>query len=165
VLGVRPPRNPDIRSIVCAVDFSACSQLALQCTAELARLEKLPAIKVLNVYEIPLGFMEAGLTSRTAALKIEAVHRSQMEEFLRAAQRAVECEPVFREGSPAPTIAAYADEIGADLIVVGSHGRSSLAAFLLGSTSSRILHHARVPVWAVKSPRERETLWQALDKL
>jgi len=166
VLTVRPLKNPDIKTIVCAVDFSSCSRAALERAVELARLEKLPAIKVLNVFEVPLGFMEAGMTYETVLTKLDTVRKNEMDGFLRSVNTAgVVCEPVAMEGPPAATVAQYAERIGADLIVVGSHGRSRLTAFVLGSISTRIIHQAKVPVWAVKAPGYRESLWLALDRL
>jgi nucleotide-binding universal stress UspA family protein len=47
---------------------------------------------------------------------------------------------------PAQGILSAADEHGADLIVLGSRGRGTLANLLLGSTSERVLHYAKVPV-------------------
>jgi nucleotide-binding universal stress UspA family protein len=46
-------------------------------------------------------------------------------------------------GSPATVIIEKADEWGADLIVVGSHGRTALGEFFFGSVSQKVLHEAR----------------------
>jgi len=54
-------------------------------------------------------------------------------------------------GGPAPAIARIADQVDAELIVVGSRGHSALAGVLLGSVAQRLLHHARVPVLVVPS--------------
>lgn len=53
---------------------------------------------------------------------------------------------VVRRGKPAPTILNYADEIEADLIVVGSRGSDTSARRILGSTTDRILRGSSVPV-------------------
>ncbi len=49
-------------------------------------------------------------------------------------------------GSPAHRIIQYAEEIGSDLIVVGSHGRNALGRFFVGSVSHQVLTHAITPV-------------------
>ena len=52
-------------------------------------------------------------------------------------------------GSAKREITAYAEEIGADLVVLGSHGRHGLG-LLLGSTASGVLHGAKCDVLAVR---------------
>jgi nucleotide-binding universal stress UspA family protein len=47
---------------------------------------------------------------------------------------------------PAEGIVAAAEEIGANLIVMGSHGRSGIGRLLLGSQTSNVLAHSKVPV-------------------
>jgi len=48
--------------------------------------------------------------------------------------------------SPYQAILAKSEAIGADLIVVGSHGRSGLSRLLLGSETVKVLTHAKIPV-------------------
>jgi universal stress protein A len=52
-------------------------------------------------------------------------------------------------GSPKSEVIRVAEEIKADLIVLGSHGRHGIA-LLLGSTATAVLHHARCDVLAVR---------------
>lgn len=52
-------------------------------------------------------------------------------------------------GGPARSIADVADEIGADLIVVGTRGHSALAGVILGSVTQKLLHLASCPVLCV----------------
>lgn len=60
-----------------------------------------------------------------------------------------------REGDPAGTILDRADAEHADVIVVGSHGRSGLARFFLGSVSSRVVTHANCSVLVIKHSHEQ----------
>jgi len=56
------------------------------------------------------------------------------------------------KGEPTETgIVATADEIGADLIVIGSHGRTGFKKFMLGSVAQDVLHKTRLPVLVVKA--------------
>ena len=55
-----------------------------------------------------------------------------------------------RTGDPAAPLELGADENGADLVVVGARGHSVAHRLLLGSVSSRLLHHARQPVLVVR---------------
>ncbi len=53
-------------------------------------------------------------------------------------------------GQPASEIVRVAEEEGCDLIVLGSRGLSGVQAFLLGTASDCVAHHARCPVLVVK---------------
>ena len=59
-------------------------------------------------------------------------------------------------GAPAAALAALAEELGADLIVVGSRGLGSVRGAVLGSVSLALLRRARTPVLVVKTRRLRE---------
>lgn len=58
-------------------------------------------------------------------------------------------------GDPRTKIIDAADRWGADLIVVGSHGRRTLKHFLMGSVSETVARHARCSVEIVRIPSER----------
>lgn len=81
------------------------------------------------------------------------------KEFIAAAQTQLtalseklgiaETDSHLKVGSPKVEITQLAEEIGVDLIVIGSHGRHGLA-LLLGSTANGVLHHATCDVLAVR---------------
>jgi nucleotide-binding universal stress UspA family protein len=54
------------------------------------------------------------------------------------------------QGNPASVILDYSEEIGANLIVVGSRGLSDFKEFILGSVSHNIAQHSKVPVLIIK---------------
>ena len=64
---------------------------------------------------------------------------------------AVMCEPRVVTGRIADKIIAVAHEVGADQIVVGSHGRRGFEHFLIGSVAERVLRLASGPVLVVKA--------------
>ncbi len=57
---------------------------------------------------------------------------------------------VTRIGRPALEIKAFAEQIGADLIVIGSHGRHGIAGLVLGSTANGVLHESPCDVLTVR---------------
>lgn len=57
----------------------------------------------------------------------------------------------LKEGKPADQIVEAASEWGADLIVIGSHGRSGVPRLFLGSVAEKVLHSATCPVLVVKA--------------
>lgn len=62
-----------------------------------------------------------------------------------------------RIGRPAIEIKAHAEKIGADLIVIGSHGRHGLSGVMLGSTANGVLHDAPCDVLTVRIGDREET--------
>ncbi|WP_247729596.1 universal stress protein [Halovivax limisalsi] len=61
----------------------------------------------------------------------------------------VDIRGAVRRGTPSDALAAYADEIGADCIVVGQRGAEGVAGAILGSTADRLARTAEVPVTIV----------------
>jgi nucleotide-binding universal stress UspA family protein len=61
-----------------------------------------------------------------------------------------------RLGDPGQVISDRAEELNADLVVVGSHGRTGLTRLVLGSVAERVTRLAHCPVLVVKLPVEKE---------
>jgi universal stress protein A len=57
-----------------------------------------------------------------------------------------------RIGAPAAEIVSAAEDLKADLLCIGTHGRTGIAHFLLGSVAERIVRHAPCPVLTVRPP-------------
>jgi len=58
----------------------------------------------------------------------------------------VSAHTVARLGEPADALLAIAEEIGADLVVVGNRGMTGVRRYLLGSVADRVAHHAHCSV-------------------
>jgi nucleotide-binding universal stress UspA family protein len=69
-----------------------------------------------------------------------------------AESHGIDVVTVVREGKPAETILQYADEIDADVIVAGTHGRSGIKRHLIGSVAERLVRHATCPVLTIRLP-------------
>ena len=78
--------------------------------------------------------------------------REQTTELVALLDRlGVKAEPRVEVGDAGDTICLVAEEIGADVVVIGSHGNGRLKEILLGSVSRHVLHHAPCPVLTVRS--------------
>jgi nucleotide-binding universal stress UspA family protein len=64
-------------------------------------------------------------------------------------------EKQTREGYTAQTIADVAKEIKADLVVMGTHGRTGLTHMLLGSVAEQVVHNAECSVLTLRSSAHR----------
>jgi nucleotide-binding universal stress UspA family protein len=75
-----------------------------------------------------------------------------------ARDHGLDVETAILNGDPAQRIVAYADEIDADLIVSGTHGRSGVERRLIGSVAERLVRQARCPVMTVRLPETNVTV-------
>jgi len=146
--------------VLLSIDDSVYSQAALRAVIAQSRSDG-TEVRVLNVVEWP-GDLPASLAFTPGAMAagpIMDLHdetRRQAElrvasaaEQLRAAGFSVSHE--VREGDARHVILEYAAEWRADLIVLGSHGRTGLDRFLIGSVSENVVRHAPCSVEVVRS--------------
>lgn len=138
------------RSILCPVDFSEFSRHALAHAVALARRYE-GRVTVLNVLpELPsvLFFPLSG--SRPS---LDAADREGLGEELRAfvgpAGEQAPVDAVVAEGDPARQIVQRARETRADLVVMGTHGRSGFERWTLGSVTEKVLRKAPCAVLTV----------------
>jgi nucleotide-binding universal stress UspA family protein len=68
----------------------------------------------------------------------------------------IRTERRYEEGEPVAEILLTAKECGADLIVMGTHGRTGLARLLMGSVADQVVRRAECPVVTVKVPFVKE---------
>ena len=144
------------------VDGSPASLAALRWAAEEAALRdaRLSAVWAWT-FVPPAPMAEPGMIPMPAMDYSGAIdaERGAVEAEFEAAVKAafpepsgVDVETRLVEGDPAQVLEAESQE--ADLVVVGSRGRSGIAAALLGSVSKHVVDHARCPVVVVKAPRD-----------
>jgi nucleotide-binding universal stress UspA family protein len=138
-----------IRTILHPTDFSDRSANALQLACALAR-DYCARLVVLHTETLPaLAYGEGVIAPDPATLFQEARDRLTHLEVPDASVRA---ERRFEEGDAAPTILRVAQEIHADLIVMGTHGRTGLARMLMGSVAEQVVRKAACPVLTVTAP-------------
>lgn len=153
VLVVRDRTHGAYRNIVVASDFSPSSRAALETAV---RLFPEVATTVFNAFDVP--FM--GMMDPTAASAIEQGRQAAAADgarFLDSAQLdAGQREHVslhVEQGEPVRLSYEYARDHEADLIALGTHGRSALFDILIGSIARRILETAATDVLVVRSPK------------
>jgi nucleotide-binding universal stress UspA family protein len=142
-------------SILCGVDGSADSQAALVVATRLAnRLQaKLVLAHVAEPAHLPYAAAAFGGMAGPMAITEEVGMQKEAAERLleEVADDAglVDTERRVAVGSAAEGLADLADEVNADMIVVGSRGRGAFKAAFLGSVSSSLVGIARCPVLIV----------------
>ena len=161
-----PPRSDavheatvaDIKRILVPTDFSAASDVALTHARSLARHFG-ASINLVHVLEDPFGcgaFASDGAVTlpldarqsleRQAWEQLAARHAGHTARFSRSSINLL-------TGSAAKRIVEHAKETGADLIVMGTHGRGDLSHLLMGSIAEQVVGTAACPVLTVREPR------------
>ncbi len=138
-----------IKTILYPTDFSDRSLYAFRMACALAR-DYGARVIVLHVVEPPFVPGEPG-----AIIDLPANEPNLLMDRLKTFEPhdpSVKVEHVMREGPAAEVIADAAKEAQADLIVMGTHGRTGLSRILLGSVTEQVLRHAECPVLTVRAP-------------
>jgi nucleotide-binding universal stress UspA family protein len=144
-----------------ATDFSEASGVAYDCTSKLkSHLPQLHELFVMSAYNVPAGYFKSGLTYDQMSEKMREVTENGLAHWvstLPALDGVVVKQIVVEEDrGTAAAILTAAEDIEADLLVLGSRGRSGLAAFLLGSTTDRIIRSGHsYPVFVARSHDEQ----------
>jgi nucleotide-binding universal stress UspA family protein len=139
----------NIKTILHPTDFSAASRYALELALSLAR-DHDSRVVLLHVLERPFYGDEPVLLTRTLEdLRAEAEY---WLDTLSKPTADIETEHMTAEGDPVAEILRVATEEQADLIVLGTHGRTGLRRLLMGSVAEKVIRRATCPVLAVKMP-------------
>lgn len=148
-----------IKNILVPVDFSKFSNTMLATAIKIAESYK-AKVHLLHIeedlYRIQQGH-ELSVMDKASIPIIEGFHQTllrecgkKLNEYLHRIPQAVRGSADMREGHPTEMILNYINENSIDLVVLGSHGESDLAAVLLGSTTDKLARKAPCSVFIVK---------------
>lgn len=146
-------RGP-VEKIVLATDGSEDSELAVRKAAAIARAFY-AELHLIHVVPVSRGYSLSGEESAGASLYEEDVQKARElldSEAWKVRESGWEAtESYLKVGEPEAEVISLARRIGADLIVVGSRGKSAPDRPPIGSVSSAIVAHARCPVLVVRA--------------
>ena len=144
------------KRIVVGTDGSDTASVAVGQAVELAKATG-SALDIVTAYEV-------GGTALSSDEKVEIPGDVQYEVGPRqevnmvldnaagqAEQAGVTATTHAREGDPADALLDVAEEVGADLLIVGNKGMTGAKRFLLGSVPNKISHHAPCGVYIVRT--------------
>lgn len=137
------------KHVLAATDFSDASGRALEIAVAIAR-EPGVALTIVNTCEVP-AYPE--IIAPVDLLKpLEEAAASKLAELLGNVRDVCpEAKSNLRIGAAWEQILAAAAETGADLIVMGTHGRRGVARALMGSVAERVVRLSPIPVLTVRS--------------
>jgi nucleotide-binding universal stress UspA family protein len=147
----------DVRLILVPIDFSPHAEAVLEWATHLAE-EHGSRVVLLHVYHLPVEFQQ--LEGAYLPPDFWSSVRNEAETTLERhaavlREQGVEVEIAVCEGYAGTVIIEEATSRNADLIVIGTHGRSGLTHLLLGSIAERVVQKAPCAVLTVK-PRSAE---------
>jgi nucleotide-binding universal stress UspA family protein len=150
-----------MKTIVVAVDFSNATPGVLDMAGSLAKAFG-ARLRLFHVVEPEPSYTAYGFTPD----EFPALHAYQEEAKRRATAKLgelletvkpglpdVSCQ--IAEGSPLHSLLDYVKEIGADFVVLGSHGHGAIASLLLGSVAEGMVRKATVPTLIVPASQEK----------
>lgn len=132
---------PKMEKIMVAYDASPAAERAVYRAGSLAR----GFGAVLHVYK---GVSQVAMHHQVVAEanKANLVRATESTQALAKSLQGVKTQVEVREVTVSTGIVEYADEVSADLIVIGSHGKGGLARWMIGSETEQVLHEAHCPV-------------------
>ena len=144
-----PPPARAVRRILLATDLSEASEAAARQAIDMAR-DLGANLLIVSVIDPAMRGAPGGRVERMDQRR--AVRESAAQQLvLRGRKAGVPVSFLVWEGEPGPAIVEAAQSEGADLIVVGSHGRGRVGRFLIGSVSDHVIRHATAPVLIVRA--------------
>ena len=153
-----PMAAPETYEIVVGIDYSTLSELALQAALDTAR-DRNARVHVVAVAEGEGPRLPEELKADERQRFLDEAERTLQGYLARELARLesqglhVDREKILDAvdvGDPAERILALAEEVHADLIIVGTHGRRGLEHFVLGSVAETVLRNARCPVLVMR---------------
>lgn len=107
------------------------------------------------LYVVDTTYLGSSAAEATTFETLQQVGEEAVSETVEAiSERGIEVTGERREGEPYTAILGYAEEIDADVIVMGTHGRSGIDRFLLGSVTEKVVRTSDVPVLTVRLDAE-----------
>lgn len=144
------------KHILAPVDGSECSRDALSRAAGLARELKARLTIAYISDDLRAASMMVAASGELVEQWFDLLHKEGRTILLEAIdiakRQTVSADAWLLHGPPAEVIAAFAGDCGADLIMMGSHGRRGVRRLFIGSVAEGVLRIAPVPVLIVREP-------------
>lgn len=149
------------KHILVPIDGSDCSLQALEVGAKFAREQQARLTVCTVVDPAKAAAMAFGEASMAAACldALDEEGKALVHDAAGRTQVIWPSEVAVLDGAPVDSIVDYARQSQADLIIIGSHGRSGLQRLFLGSVAEGVIRNASIPVMVVRHVlvTERET--------
>ncbi len=168
ILFVTETFNPSIKEILLPVDFSKHSAIAYSLAQDF-KDQAYSRIRFSHIYSVPLGYYKTGKSYDEFAEIMKSHASRDLAMFLQKnkIEDEIQCEYLLSgKGSKAQLIYNHALETEADLILIGSRGRTPTSALLIGSIVEKLLQiDVDIPILVVKDKGENMSFFEALMRI
>lgn len=150
-----------MKTIVAAIDFSDASKPVIEAASKLAKALN-EGLHLIHVVEAEPTYAAYGFSPDD----FPAMHEIQEESMIRGENKLSQIasetgvgrvETKVLQGQPLHTILEYAEEVGADMLVLGSHGHGFLGSLLLGSVAEGCVRKAQIPALIIPAAKNAES--------
>ena len=141
-----------IKRILCPTDFSAIAEKSVEYAVFLASSHN-AELQLLHVVDHLHGFdnyLILSMAPHEISERMEKHANEDLNEVVNQIKETVKTEKAVRHGKASVQIIEMAREMKADLIVMGSHGRTGLSHVIIGSVAEAVVRHAFCPVLVVR---------------
>ncbi len=135
--------------IIFPTDFSHTGDAALKLATSLAR-DRGAKLLIVHVEEPPVAYGGGELYYGVPNPNIDDLKR--MLEEVKPTDEGIEYEHRLITGSPSDAIVRLAEEEKADMIILGTHGRTGLSRLVMGSVAELVVRRSPCPVLTLKQP-------------
>jgi nucleotide-binding universal stress UspA family protein len=147
-----------IKTILCALDFSEVSPkvaeyaktLAEACGAKIVALYVAPSLTQYVEFHVQASYIDDFVTGIVSGAS------DTMDSFVKEYFKGVTVEGRVVSGYAAEEIVGAAEEVNADLIVLGTHGRKGIDKILFGSVAEKVIKTAHIPVLSMRPDSKPE---------
>lgn len=143
--------KPDVkvRRVLVPTDFSQGVEPALRWASAIAKVfdAEILLLHVLDIRLAAIAGLPPGLASMPAVDELLRTSRTEAKQQMQAlGVRFPDARIILKEGAPRVVILDVAKDEDADLIVMGTHGRTGLSHAFFGSVAEHVVRHSRIPV-------------------
>jgi len=144
------------KKVLVPLDGSQLAECVFDHVVTNARSGNIGEVVLLGIVDITRGWFKENPASAKAFDAAQKADIQETKDYLANAKALLgkrgvsKVEVEIMEGRPADVISDMATKIGADLIIMATHGRTGVTKWQMGSVSDRVLHSSKVPVLIVR---------------
>jgi len=145
------------KTILVPTDFGTGSEAAMSYAVDLAKALGADLV-LMHAYEIPMVSFPDGNLVATPDLTSRILEGAKegLDKTLHAHDAdGLVMRALVKQGESSSAICEAADEVGAGLVVMATHGRHGLSHAILGSVAEKVVRNAHVPVLTVHAPHAK----------